>query len=164
MLMRTIANHCKNIYQLKNSDHNNKQLFRTCTKLSSRGEMKEREENLNNFRNKWLKTIRFVTQTLLMGLIELAPFHWQGRLGPPGRHSCVSGTSLASLVSQKSQQFDQDRVWCCFSICKRTLSFLSLMTDKGTSEPGVCFLREFPQKKGTRSAWACSGHYIDLEN
>lgn len=50
--MRTIANHCKNMCQLRNSDHNNNQLLRTYTKLCSRGEKKEREENLNNFRNK----------------------------------------------------------------------------------------------------------------
>lgn len=118
--MRTIANHCKNTCQLKNSDHNNKQLLRTYTKLSSCGEKKEREENLNNFRNKRLKTIRFVTRTLLMALTELALFPWLGRPGPPGKHSCVSGTSLASQVSQKSPQLDQDILQFFFSNCEST--------------------------------------------
>lgn len=67
--------------QLKNPDHNNKQLLGAHTKLSSCGEKKEREENLNHFRNKWLKTILLVTQTFLMALRELAPFQGQGGQG-----------------------------------------------------------------------------------
>lgn len=89
LLMRTIASPCKNKCQLKNSDHSNKQLLRTYTKLSSCEEKKEREENLNNLRNKRLKTICFVTQTLLTDLTELAGFNWKGRTGPLGRHSCL---------------------------------------------------------------------------
>lgn len=157
--------------QLKNPDHNNKQLLRTYTKLSSRGEKKEREENLNNFRNKWLKTIRFVTQALLMALTEQAPFHWQGRPWPLGRRSCVSGTSLAPQVSQKSLQFGRDILWFFFRrvnfffrVCKPTLSSLSLQTGKGTPKLGEYSLHEFPQKKGSRSARARSGHYVALEN
>lgn len=145
LLMRTIANHCENMCQLKNSDHNNKQLLGAYTKLSSCGEKKEREENLNHFRNKWLKTILLVTETSLMALWELAPFQGQER---PGQHSCVPGTSLASQVSQKSLQFAHSIVCFFFSTCKHTLSSLSLLT----GEESISFMN-FHRKKAPGQHW-----------